>query len=293
MMVTKPLSMSRVAILAIVAVALSPAQPSRAAEPSPHLYQSAAIVTGQELPNRSTAARIALPRVLVKISGDPSVALDRRLKPYANRAIDLVTGFTYRDQMAGIPVRDEQGTRDRPYDLTLRFDPARIDDILKTLGRKPWSAARPRVAVFFSLDQGAPYMVSRDDIRSLGPREALHSASERAGLDVVLPSAEQIGASLDGAKPLRESPAKREALAAIIAPATDGDHVVLTGEAVWDDNALGWRTDWQLDANGKTTRWRIERVSYDDAFRNGLIGTAQILSGHGQPPKLASGTRPE
>ncbi len=112
-MVTKPLSMSRVAILAIVAVALSPARPSRAAEPSPHLYQSATIVTGQELPNRSTAARIALPRVLVKISGDPSVALDRRLKPYANQAIDLVAGFTYRDQMAGIPVRDEQGTPDR------------------------------------------------------------------------------------------------------------------------------------------------------------------------------------
>lgn len=283
--------MPRAAILAIAAIALSSALPSRAAELSPHLYESATIVTGQELPNRTIAAKVALPRVLVKISGDPSVATDPRVKRYAGPAIGLVTSFTYRDQMAGIPVRDEQGTRDRPYDLTLRFDPTKIDDILKRLGRKPWSATRPKVVVFFSLDQGAPYIVSSDDMRSLGPREALYSASERASLGVVLPSAEQLRASLGGAKPLKEPPGKRENLAAIIAAATGGDHVILTGEAVWDDKALGWRTDWQLDANGKTTRWRIERVSYDDAFRNGLIGAAQILSGHGTPPKLASGAK--
>lgn len=292
-MVTKPFPMSLVAVLAMAAMTVSPAVSARAAELPPHLYESAAIVTGQELPNRTAAARIALPRVLMKISGDPSIAMDRRVKPYANRAIDLVTGFTYRDQMAGIPVRDEQGTRDRPYDLTLRFDPVRIGEILTRLGRKPWSEVRPRIVVFFSLDQGSPYMVSSDDVRSLGPREALHSASERAGLNVVLPSADQLRTNLDGAKPLKEPSKKREALAATIAAAHDGSHVILTGEAVWDDRALGWRTDWQLDANGKTARWRIERVSYDDAFRNGLIGAAQILSHHAQPPKLARGVTPE
>ena len=79
--------MPRAAILAIAAIALSSALPSRAAELSPHLYESATIVTGQELPNRTIAAKVALPRVLVKISGDPSVATDRVV--IASRAWDI------------------------------------------------------------------------------------------------------------------------------------------------------------------------------------------------------------
>ncbi|CAN5388316.1 DUF2066 domain-containing protein [soil metagenome] len=289
MMITNLFFASRVVIFAIAITVLLPLRASGAADLLPDLYNSAAIVTGQELPNRIAAASVALPRVLVKVSGDPSVAADPKVKLYADRAINMLAGFTYRDQMAGIPVRDEQGTRDRPYDLTLQFDPVKIGEILQKLGRRPWSGARPKVVVVFSLDQGAWYTVSSDDMRSLGPREALYNASERAGLDVALPTADQISTKLNGMKPFEVPAETREYLAVALVPVTSGSHVVLTGEAVWDDDILGWRTDWQIAANGKIIRWRIERVSYDEAFRNGLIGAAQILSGHGVPPRFASG----
>jgi len=34
-------------------------------------------------------------------------------------ARDFVRAFSYRDQFFGKPIRDEQGTRDRPFDLTV------------------------------------------------------------------------------------------------------------------------------------------------------------------------------
>jgi len=185
--------------------------------------------------------------------------------------------------MAGVPVRAEQGTRDRPYDLTLQFNPAKIDDLLRKLDRKPWSGARPPIAVFISFDHNRRYTVTSDDPSSLGPREALANASERAGLDTAIPMSYQVRESFADTVPLNAPPETRAKLAAALTSSA-AEHPVLTGHAVWDDNKLGWRTTWQLDARGKTIRWTVDRVTYDEAFRNGLIGAAQILSGHGAPP---------
>jgi uncharacterized protein len=44
----------------------------------------------------------------------------------------------------------------------------------------------------------------------------------------------------------------------------------------------GWGADrrpaWQSDH-----RWQIRGVTFDAAFRNAMEGSAQILSGHGEP----------
>jgi uncharacterized protein len=52
---------------------------------------------------------------------------------------------------------------------------------------------------------------------------------------------------------------------------------------LWSEEALGWVAEWRLAAAGKTYRWQIRGVSFDDAFRNAMAGAAQVLSGHGQP----------
>ena len=90
---------------------------------------------------------LCLEQVLVKVSGDPRLIGDPEVATLAGQAATFVTDFAFRDRMAGIPVHDEQGTRDRPYDLTVRFDPAKIDAALRSLGREPWSASRPRGGV--------------------------------------------------------------------------------------------------------------------------------------------------
>src|SRR6267154_2442105 len=61
------------------------------------------------------------------------------------------------------PTRDEQGTRDRPYDLIVDFDEKKIDDLLKALGLKPWLSHRPVIAVFVEMQQGSrKYIVTAD-----------------------------------------------------------------------------------------------------------------------------------
>src|SRR5258705_560853 len=100
----------------------------------------------------------------------------------------FVTGFSYRDQFFGKHIRDEQGTRDRPYDLTVEFEESKIDEILKAFGLKPWISHRPRLAVFVEMEQGPrSYIVAADGTQSDLQRDALLAAADKRGMDIVLP----------------------------------------------------------------------------------------------------------
>ena len=107
--------------------------------------QNCAFVNGQS--EATIAPRIidCLIDVLVKVSGDPTVADDLKRSAFASSAHDYVTKLTYRDFMEGLPIGDEQGTRDRPFFLTVTFKAARIDALLNALSRKPWMGPRPRI----------------------------------------------------------------------------------------------------------------------------------------------------
>jgi hypothetical protein len=81
------------------------------------------------------------------------------------KAKDYVRSFSYRDQFFGKPIRDEQGTRDRPFDLTVEFE-KKIDDILRAFSLK-LASHRPRLAVFVEMDQGSKnYIVTTDGPQS-------------------------------------------------------------------------------------------------------------------------------
>src|SRR5213080_4507409 len=101
------------------------------------LYRAKVTVTGQGEANRIIGFAACLEDVLIKVSGALKLAGDRRLAPYKSNARDFVRAFSYHDQMSGKPKRDEQGTRDRPYDLIVDFDAKKIDDVLRALRLKP------------------------------------------------------------------------------------------------------------------------------------------------------------
>src|SRR5262252_1596173 len=79
------------------------------------LYQAQTTVTGQGEANRVVGFAQCLEDVLVKVSGDPRLIGDPAVAEMAGRAGSFVREFRYHDQMSGIPVHDEQGTRDPPY----------------------------------------------------------------------------------------------------------------------------------------------------------------------------------
>jgi uncharacterized protein len=244
------------------------------------LYRARTIVTGQGRASRQARFAECLEQVLVKVSGDPRLAEEPAVAAIAGRADGFAVDFDYRDRMAGIPVHDEQGTRDRPYDLTVGFDPAKIDAALRSLGDEPWRAPRPRVVALLAVRLGpTSYVLASDGAHGRDQREALADAAERFGLPVTLPDEVTLAeASLSYESLPTLDPARLDATAKAL-----GGDVALIGDMRWSEASLGWIADWRLDAQDKSHRWQIRGVGFDAAFRNAMAGVAQILSGHAKP----------
>jgi hypothetical protein len=242
-------------------------------------------VTGQGETNRTTSFAAGLEDVLIKASGAQKLSGDRRLAAYKAKAKDYVRSFSYRDQFFGKPIRDEQGTRDRPFDLTVEFEESKIDDILRAFSLKPWLSHRPRLAVFVEMEQGSKnYIVTTDGPQSDLQRDALLAAADKRGMDIVLPGTAALAKSnITGAE------LRTPSFPALAPVATElGGEVVLVGRLVWDDRDLGWATRWQMDWRGQTHRWQIRGLTFDETFRRGIGGAAQILSGNGDPATRSS-----
>jgi len=176
-----------IGIFLAAALACCTATPATAAD---DLYRAQTVVTGQGEANRMIGFASCMEDVLIKVSGAERLTGDRRLAAYKAKAKDFVTAFDYRDQFSGKPKRDEQGTRDRPFDLTVDFDKEKIDGVLKALGLKPWLSHRPVLAVFVEMEQGErKFIVTSDGTQSDLQRDALLAAAARRGMNIVLPTA--------------------------------------------------------------------------------------------------------
>ena len=244
------------------------------------LYRAKVTVTGQGEANRIFGFAACLEDVLIKVSGALKLSGDPRLAAYKSKAKSFVTGFSYRDQFLGKPIRDEQGTRDRPYDLTVDFEESKIDDILGAFGLKPWLSHRPRLAVFVEMEQGPRnYIVTADGPQSDLQRDALLAAADKRGMDIVLPGTAALAKSNITGAELRTAPFP----ALMPVAAEQGGEVVLVGRLVWDDRELGWTTQWRMNWGDRTYSWQVRGVTFDEAFRRGIGGAAQILSGNGDP----------
>jgi uncharacterized protein len=274
----------------VAGVAMAADSAPIAAASADALYRSVAIVTGTRIETRKLGFAQALGDVLVKLTGDQTIVQDARFAAAADRAGDDVDRFSYRDRKVGKPLIDEQGTYDRPHDLTVIFDRARIDALARTLGREPWSGPRPRVVVFVGVDNvsfsngvGTPhtYLLASDGSadRSADMREAVAAAADKAGLPVALPALAQLQAHGWTTKTLIDAPsADLDAIAR-----QNGGDVAIAGRMEFAEKSLGWVTTWRMQHRGRAYRWGERGVNFDAAFRDALFGAAQVVSGHGAP----------
>ena len=160
------------------------------------------------------------------------------------------------------------------------FEESKIDDILGAFGLKPWLSHRPRLAVFVEMEQGPrSYVVTADGPQSDLQRDALLAAADKRGMDIVLPGTAALAKSNITGAELRTAPFP----ALMPVAAEQGGEVVLVGRLVWDDRELGWTTQWRMNWGDRTYSWQVRGVTFDEAFRRGIGGAAQILSGNGDP----------
>jgi len=240
------------------------------------LYMSKAIVTGRGEKNRQPGFRDCLDRVLVRVSGDQRLPERPEVAKLRQRAGDFVASFSYHDRLAGRPIHDEQGTHDRPHDLTCRYEPQTINHILASLGSRPWLGKRPTFAIILDVERpGQRFRVAADNPRDAAMRESFSLGAAPLALSVSFPPSKVVDA-LD----MDEDATAAEYRAA--AHAAGGD-VPLIGHLRWSDRDLGWVADWRFASSGKSYAWTVRGVNFDEAFRVALRGAAQILSGNGAP----------
>ena len=241
------------------ALAIPPAMAEEIA-PDPAVYTCRVYVTGSDTRNRPAALEQCVRDVLVKLSGNPAL-LDDPHAALGTRAAGLVEDFVYLDLMSDIATHDEQGTRDRPFDLVGHVDPVGAAAELRALGRPAWTRPRPRIDVRVAIDRGGQsYALTADDERGERMRQALLAAADQFGVRVALP-AEGVGMPpRDGA-------------------ATQPTSSHLMGRFAWSDTEFGWIADWSLLDGPVPDAWQVRGVSFDAAFRSGIGGAASRLAG--------------
>lgn len=246
----------------------------------PSLYQAQAIVTGTGNENRQIGFRLCLAQVLVKVSGDQRVLTQPGFAEAEKHAGDFVAEFRYRDRMEGIPVHDEQGTHDRPHDLTCIYAPATLDPLLASLGTKPWLAARPKLEVFLAVENAkGRFVLAADGDDSPYMKDSFEAAAIPLAMEIVVPSRTVFSTEKLDFPALEAADMK---LLDRLAKQAGADQA-LAGSIVWSDGELGWICDWRLTSAGQTHEWQVRGVSFDEAFRVAMRGAAQILSGNGEP----------
>ncbi|MGA9867693.1 MAG: DUF2066 domain-containing protein [Acetobacteraceae bacterium] len=243
------------------------------AQDNPALYQSTAVVTGTDMRQRPLGFAECLTDVLVKVSGAPGLRDDPRVAALAAHAETLVDSFTYVDPRAWILPHDDQGTYDRSQELTVRFNPAKIDAALAGLGLAPWRGARPLlVPVIIVRRDQTPYLLSAETTRGAEMREAIVRLASDDGVGVHFPTEDDLaawGVGLVGfPAPLGTPPPAR---------------LWITGSLSWSVKALGWVGVWRVRLNGVEHDWRISGVGFDRAFADMIRGAVMLAHGPGTP----------
>jgi hypothetical protein len=263
-------------LIALLCGAWEPVKPW----PIEDTYTTRVIVTGKDERNRPLGFRLCFQDVLVKASGDVRILENKRVHALAVHAHRYITEFSYRDRLEGKPLGDEQGTYDRPHYLTCKFDPKKIDVVLKKLHRKPWTGKHPHLVLVVAVHgRKASGMLTKDGPLDPDMRESLDAAAIRYGMTVELPT--EAALQKDNIT-LDTAPHASAAALNDVATESKAD-LPVRGDLTFKESALGWIANWDFDDKGKRVHWSVRGVNYDAAFRNAVEGVMLALSGNGKP----------
>ena len=236
------------------------------------LYRSRLIVTGDREETRIPVIPQGFEQVAQKLTGDPDIAQNPAFAALATGSRAMVWSYTYHDRMFGIPIHDEQGTRDRPFDLTFQFDKKRLDDAMAALGERPWLGARPKLALVLEVtDMARSYVLAADGVHGSDLRASFEDAADLFAMPIIFGSE----ADLSAIAPDKIDAIPLETLTAL--KSSLGADAILVGHLDWETNEPGWHATWRLPLSAQTASWEIAGVNFDAAFRNAIGGAAKRL----------------
>ena len=241
------------------------------------IYQATEIVTGNDMRQRPIGFARCLRDVIVKATGNPALAADPRVSALMEHADTYVAYYLYRDRFEGFHHHDDQGTYDRPHDLTVQFDPPKIDSLLKGLGEKPWTVERPTLIPVIAVDgEDPPYKLkhplssdlSTDDPVIADQRRSLENMADKYGIYLRIPTAADIA---------NWGPDASKA----VLPANSA---LVSGTLTFRQSDYGWSAQWRLRWKGADYTWGLKGGSFDSAYENLVTGAVRILANDAGPP---------
>lgn len=267
----------KVSIVAVIAAGIAAWSCPASAEEANSLYQAMEIVTGTDLRERPRGFAECLQDVLVKVSGDPRLRSDPRVIALAQHAGDYVTTFNYVDPIAGTRPKDDQGTYDRSENLTVTFDPVKIDALIASLGDQPWHGPRPVLVPVLSVHGRKPpaYLMSTTEPLAGEQRAAFERIAAEAAIPLRLPTASDFSRFRVRNNTVAFSP-----------PCGPAGTIVVLGRMDWSDAAPGWIGTWHTCWHNRQQVWSSHGGGYDQAFANIVQGAILLASGHGTPDML-------
>jgi len=240
-----------------------------AAEQVPDLFRAETIITGTEEPERSRGLREAFGELLVKLTGNAGIRQDPALAPLLDRAGEFVESIELEDRMRGIPVHDEQGTRERPHYLRVRFQAEAVERALAERGIELWGADRPLVAVWLAVrTPGEDYVLQAQGPKGYGQRLAFEETARRIGLPIAI-------APLAAGE---TEPSPSESANFEAASLTGADSGVTLFGTLDLRSGGYWDAEWLLHGSGADERWTLQRTSFDTAIKEALARCALRLS---------------
>jgi hypothetical protein len=189
--------------------------------------------------------------------------------------------FNYVDPIAGIRPKDDQGTYDRSENLTVSFDPVKIDALLVSLGERPWHGPRPVLVPVLTVHGRKPpdYLLSATEPLAAEQRNAFERIAEEAGMQIRFPDVSEF----------QKSQQKDNTVAGC-----DGTgSIVVQGRLQWSEAVPGWIGTWHTCWQHRRHVWAAHGGGYDLAFATIVQGAMLLASGRGTPETLLRGLPPK
>ena len=155
------------------------------AAPVTGLYQAEAPVAGRAAEQRNQAIRSAFGKMLIKVTGNRSVAAREELRADVANAARFVQQYSYRSRQDARA--DEQGATDATNGfLRVSFDALAVDRLLREHGLPVWAANRPSVLLWMGVERKGKRRLLTSE-RDPGVRSVLEATAAERGLPLIFP----------------------------------------------------------------------------------------------------------
>lgn len=224
------------------------------------LFEAEVPVQDQSSAVRTAALRVALGRVLVRMTGQSDVATTDAGKALLANPEQLVQQYRY---------FTESGQEPLVLKLWVRFDGDAIREALQQQGIAYWGGDRPETLVWLAVeDRDSRYVVSADDASEA--RHDLDVAAQTRGVPLVYPLMD-----LEDQTRVRFASLWKDTF--VVGAASQRYHTpaVLIGRIEHLDTG-GWAARWQLSMAGNTRNWSDSHPQLAALLRQGIDDLASL-----------------